>query len=513
MQHSANEDGGADEKGDKTRITLPFSCSRVGKVDSEKENLPCQVVEEVGPNNDECVSNGCEMSGSLVESDLLTQVASLPSAATDEDGDNDSLQNEGSLLSSPVKTSQQQTQQNFSLMERRALNEQRNKDLLENLGLAFGIGGTFSNNKKKAPLASTGDDTSDCDDDSDEDEYLPNGQMKRRGMLLNIHHDLVPPPGPTDDVISTAAVAARKNDLIYELQTNKTLYPYRESQIRKLLSLCSMATDQPLLAPGDTENHGQTSATYVPAPIFVTGPSGTGKTAIINDVVRAIKKRYDGRENVGPEQAPNRMAAVSAYVNCATIDTPSMNELTRNAYMQFVEDVEQRSITRMRGAKRRRGRKRKAEQQVAKGGMESRTDDILAANDSTNDDHGTCIDEDLEERIERKRANGRRSRKAKDGTERNDKSISSETNTPTGWAPQIAAWTFGRDLAALFGKRYCGLLVLDHAERLMLLSQRKGGSENCNFLSQLLLLPRTLGLNLSLIVVTNNVLLEHSRKS
>jgi hypothetical protein len=90
-----------------------------------------------------------------------------------------------------------------------------------------------------------------------------------------------------------------------------------------------------------------------------------------------------------------------------------------------------------------------------------------------------------------------------------DMAVSSETTWST---EQTAVWAFGRALASMFEDGYAGFLILDHAERLLSLSASKATAEPNNFLSQLLSLPRVAGLNLTVIVVTNSLLLEHSRE-
>jgi hypothetical protein len=71
-------------------------------------------------------------------------------------------------------------------------------------------------------------------------------------------------------------------------------------------------------------------------------------------------------------------------------------------------------------------------------------------------------------------------------------------------------WNFGCMLEALLGKDQACVLVLDHAERLVSFDANK--KESMNFLSQLLLLPRVLSLNLTFVVVSQSVLLGHTRK-
>jgi len=77
---------------------------------------------------------------------------------------------------------------------------------------------------------------------------------------------------------------------------------------------------------------------------------------------------------------------------------------------------------------------------------------------------------------------------------------------------QVAAATFGQELKEnLFvQKNDCAFLILDQAEKI--LSLATSSSPRTNFLSQLLLLPQTKGLNLTIIVISKSILLEHARK-
>ena len=55
----------------------------------------------------------------------------------------------------------------------------------------------------------------------------------------------------------------------------------------------------------------------------------------------------------------------------------------------------------------------------------------------------------------------------------------------------------------------CAFVVIDHADRLFSFGAE---GKNDNFLSQLLLMPKVMELNLTVIVVTTSVLLEFTRK-
>lgn len=83
-----------------------------------------------------------------------------------------------------------------------------------------------------------------------------------------------------------------------------------------------------------------------------------------------------------------------------------------------------------------------------------------------------------------------------------------------------AVWMFGRALERLLlSSASCTavVLVVDHAERLLSLGSNSNttsttSGDRVNFLAQLLLLPRTLGLNVTIIVITKSVMLEHCSK-
>mmetsp|Transcript_26653 Transcript_26653/g.40005 ORF Transcript_26653/g.40005 Transcript_26653/m.40005 type:complete len:677 (+) Transcript_26653:597-2627(+) len=58
---------------------------------------------------------------------------------------------------------------------------------------------------------------------------------------------------------------------------------------------------------------------------------------------------------------------------------------------------------------------------------------------------------------------------------------------------------------------HCAFLVLDHAEKLLAIDGRNGTRKNSNLLSELLMLPKVLNLNLTIVVITTKMLLEHTR--
>ena len=76
-----------------------------------------------------------------------------------------------------------------------------------------------------------------------------------------------------------------------------TDFPFRQAQIRKLQALLGHSC----------------------VPILVSGPGGTGKTAVVQACIRAH---------------------LHAYVDCAALDAPSMMEVTRSAYHQLVRQCQ-----------------------------------------------------------------------------------------------------------------------------------------------------------------------------
>jgi Cdc6-like AAA superfamily ATPase len=349
-----------------------------------------------------------------------------------------------------------------------------------------------------------------------------------RGMLIKMNTGI---DLQTKDSTLTTTNAAKS------LQTR---YPHRESQIRLLTSLLSATMSQ-------TSRYSPRSniSTYVPAPIFVTGPSGTGKTAICRDVVGALDKTASG--------------VASAYVNCAILEPSSIDRLVSSAFTQL-KPIELEEIQNPR----RRKRKHKyasTEDVPAKVQAVSNAEDAVNGDSQENDKQTTTTEEreglnvqesaepgaadaaietevpnqdeekgeqdaDINKRIQP----GRRAKAdniptvsaivAGKGNAKKIGSIVAKSNTAaekveaSSWANHAAVAGLGRALKPYYGResKGCAFLVLDHAERLLSLSMKKAGNELTNYLAELLLLPKVMELNLTIIVITNNCVLDSSRK-
>lgn len=85
-----------------------------------------------------------------------------------------------------------------------------------------------------------------------------------------------------------------------------------------------------------------------PPPIFVSGPSGTGKTLIVRNVLDILKWHYasDCVEN------STKRVIGSAYVNCATVEPSSLEAVLESAYSQLASSLE--LPQRVRKAKRKK---------------------------------------------------------------------------------------------------------------------------------------------------------------
>lgn len=350
-----------------------------------------------------------------------------------------------------------------------------------------------------------------------------------------------------------------RNDDIDELYQR---YPYRHFQIKTLVSMIGAAM-------GQTVHQGEDP--YVPPPIFVSGPSGTGKTSIVRDVLDILKRHYASDCS---EDSTKRVIG-SAYVNCATVEPCSLEGVLESAYSQLASSLE--LPQRVRKAKRKKdsstvGRK---ERKMIPG---FRIESALEEARSNDVEYSTDNEAEIEDAIEASRTKlsqmkqhdqsesdffanpvsrlePRRTRNGAsvsagqtDSTKnpvnrRETRSIRNATNiSPSQTAPDAsvpcirdnktirkvepmttshgAPMAFGRVLVPLFGSSSLrstlnvhpgsAFFVLDHADRLFSLSPKQVIESN-NFLAQLLLLPQVMGLNLTFIIVSRSTLLDSSR--
>ena len=67
---------------------------------------------------------------------------------------------------------------------------------------------------------------------------------------------------------------------------------------------------------------------YVPDPVFVVGPSGTGKSVVVRGILEALLSE--------------RPCATSAVMNCDVLDSESVEEFTRTILGVFQDQVRSR---------------------------------------------------------------------------------------------------------------------------------------------------------------------------
>jgi len=351
---------------------------------------------------------------------------SIPPDHTDDWNDN--IDRDSSSLSS--SSSEEEEEEDLTYLEKRARKVQRNQALLESLGLARPL----LHNKRKKP-------NQQATDDKENKDFVDENDAENSGVL--------PMALLSDDSV------------IVDDRTLYERFPHRQQQIRKLLSL---------LRPFSRTVH------LIPAPIWVTGPSGTGKSDIVRSVVQHL--------SLSAPQSTTRSSSkrmLCAHVNCATLIGTTVSslleEVTTMVYRQFESLV---YLTKSKGHKKRRSRPSTKPDKRRK----TMDRDHLARSAAPTIDA-----------------------QSKESTSKSlDKALSDYQNSSA-----MTVAKFGRDLQGLFRKRYCGIVVLDQAERL--LSHTAVNSNNiASALAQLLLLPKRTNVPLAIVNITNSNLLHYTRK-
>jgi hypothetical protein len=257
----------------------------------------------------------------------------------------------------------------LSLMDRRELNLIRNKAFAARLDLANGI-----TPKRKPPADNTTTTLENGEDDPEE-------PTKRRGMLLS------PSPSPTTTTTTTTTAVPNTNAMgdqevvdnvnvsddrdLDGLASLQSMFCHRQAPIRKLYSVLAAAASQSqspsqsgtLAHSSRSCSRAETTSRFVPAPIIVTGSSGSGKTAILRATVHAIEKGNRVPAVKGKvKDSGDGTQVVSAYINCATLDVASIDELVTHAHNQFqtgIQKLSGNSTVRKKGRSKRHKKKRK----------------------------------------------------------------------------------------------------------------------------------------------------------
>ena len=408
----------------------------------------------------------------------------------------------------------------MTLTERRARNIERNQKVLSNLGMMHNhqfdrvikVGRSKSKPSKSDSTVEVMDHTTKS--------LLSSGPL-RRGMILPSCWALqqrrpLEPPTSSDTRISST---------LLQLQQR---YPHRSTQIRKLYSLISVPihlsrNNATTTTHHHHHHHHHHHTPFVTPPIIVTGPAGCGKTSIVRDVVThlctpptTVPQPGVASSSSSPSsksQSPP-LVALHAYVDCTTLDHIHIDEFISNVYTQWYQQVPKRNTSRHH----HRQPKAKPQKHVPS----------KLKNDNPNMEAPKRVS---------------RMRQAKSMTQNNcttfvmdthaqhhHRSIKEtgvsdvEQNVGAQSSVLIAIWTLGRSVQRLLirirrdyhphqSTNIPLVLIVDHAEVLLCMGttySKSSHADRINFLVQLMLLPRTLGLNLTIIFISKNILLEHT---
>ena len=391
----------------------------------------------------------------------------------------------------------------LSLLEKRALNVERNKAFLNSLGLL--------KTKKK-----------DLEPGLEKEHESGNPETKLEGSTRGGGILLPPWPSPnkstrsTSDALSSSPVASSYTSSYFQqVQDILFNFPGRADQVHQLAAL--------LL-------NGQSAG----IPIFVTGSSGTGKTDLVQRICKtavaiANQTPRSNRSDNDPSTS-KKVVVVYTHVNIAT---------SRDAWIRQIHQSVQTQLH-INESNKSRKRKRPKQKNPEKKKSKSLTDSHA----------GPTKGESNEERQEEKEEDNERryplrSQRAVSSADTissmtkqvpKPKRVSKATaedmvitvqddSTPAAassnlTAPQpLAMHSLGRFLqqSLLSGHPYGEhdkrerrmILVIDQAEFLFADHGKRASNMHPNALAQLLLLPRTMGLtkHLTILVISNSLLL------
>jgi Cdc6-like AAA superfamily ATPase len=466
---------------------------------------------------------------------------------------------------SPIK-------EQFSYMQKRNNNMKRNHQRFLDLGIM-----------KKPPtprvVIAKDDDSSEHSVIDEDDRSLATGMMfatRSNGLWnecdLDEHMNM---DSNCRDEISPSA------------QDIFTDFPHRRKQIF-LLQSCLGNSVRQMEIPIEKDECGSALNTYSPPPIFVTGPSGTGKTSVVRRILRDLKQESlkgingnnacNSNAKNGRKEMGKRPIGV-AYINCSTMEPygTGPSSILESTYTQLANQMaidrgtDDGKRVRMRTNKFNRlhiGSSDSLDNDEVSnscsdsfGGVETDEDslaynstgvDSLSIGEDTDDDNTDLSDIDDEDMIENCATNERSGfikaaarpkpaqqketpRLPQDAPRRSSRlgnpsqaltSVNQGSTTHRSAKKKSSGLmgilstpaSFGRSITQFCGvseynsfQRGCAFLVLDHADMLLSFSHNKQKKNlHTNFLSELLLLPQIMSLNLTIIVITDKLMLENT---
>lgn len=395
------------------------------------------------------------------------------------DGSSDSSSvDDGDPFNDPVMT----------LMERRACNIERNHKLLSSLGM-------MNNEKVNGISKIKRSRTASYDDDVDESST----HEESRGMIIPSCWANVQRQQQQQQASCDASTTISSS--LSQLQQR---YPHRSIQIRKLYSLISV--------PIHADHTGTPNTNIISPPIIVTGPSGCGKTSIARDVVAHLCMSVVSLQSSTSQ--PSQLV-LQAYVDCTTLDHINIDEFISSAYTQWYQQAPKR-YTPQRNQNKPKSKQRTHVHLKSTGDNNTKVEQkriprMRQAKASTQNKQATI------QRQSSSMLNARHHLLVK-GKEAQEM----EQNMGSQSSVLVAMWSFGRSIQRLLGRirrehpnvtSIPLILIVDHAEVLLCMGttySKASNADRINFMAQLMMLPRTLGLNLTLIFITKNILLEHT---
>jgi Cdc6-like AAA superfamily ATPase len=405
----------------------------------------------------------------------------------------------------------------MTLTERRAFNIERNHKLLSSLGMLNNetmVKGGGRHKIKQSRKYSSCNNTEPVDGVPSSTQETTTTTMIR-GMIIPSCWSMdplqrqrpqqqprpkLPEPTPSQSVTSVAS------SLLLQLQRR---YPHRSTQVRKLYSLISVPIHSIQHTTADNTGNAP-HLPFVPPPILVTGPAGCGKTSIVRDVVKLIAS-----SSVRPE-----LLVLHAYIDCTTLDHIHIEDFITAAYTQWYQQVPKRETSSSSSQQKHHppSKTRVQISSLSRIKNYNQADEAPKRISRNRQAKATTVSSSTSLKISNNQQQYL-SVKENQGQEMESSSMSQPSSVLT------AIWTFGRSLQRFLDRIHRDhpkitvvplILIVDHAEVLLNMGttySKSSPGDRVNFLVQLMLLPRALNLNLTLIFISKNILLEHTGMS
>ena len=222
----------------------------------------------------------------------------------------------------------------YDIMKNREIRMRRNEDMMKSLG--------FSQPRKTTQKLLDHDYISSSEDENDA-TTIP----QRRGMLFETKYNnlstekynvagdssgasnkgmnIKKPPSPSIPVVGLEVDNVKHVRKFTSIEDLKVRYPNRSNQVDMLSCLfetsvrqAEYARSQYIQRDGNDGLLEEDNAIdpYVPPPIFVTGPSGTGKSSIVRDILNVIQQ--NAKAKISSDDT--NVGVGVAYTNCSTFE-------------------------------------------------------------------------------------------------------------------------------------------------------------------------------------------------